>query len=37
MHVAVIGAGMAGLTCASRLVEAGHNVAVFDKGRLEPR
>ncbi|MEL7680992.1 FAD-dependent oxidoreductase [Citromicrobium bathyomarinum] len=33
MHVAVIGAGMAGLTCASRLVEAGHNVAVFDKGR----
>ena len=33
MHVAVIGAGMAGLTCASRLAEAGHHVAVFDKGR----
>lgn len=33
MQVAVIGAGMAGLTCASRLVEAGHTVSVFDKGR----
>ena len=33
MHVAIIGAGMAGLTCASRLADAGHRVAVFDKGR----
>jgi len=33
MQVAIIGAGMAGLTCASRLAEAGHDVAVFDKGR----
>ncbi len=30
---AVIGAGMAGLACAARLVEAGWRVASFDKGR----
>lgn len=33
MHVAVIGAGMAGLACASRLRDAGHRVSLFDKGR----
>ena len=31
--IAIIGAGMAGLACATRLVEAGHSVRVFDKGR----
>ncbi|MCR9279577.1 MAG: FAD-dependent oxidoreductase [Pseudomonadaceae bacterium] len=40
--VAVVGAGLSGLTCASQLVEAGHAVAVFDKsgdigGRLATR
>ena len=33
MHVAIIGAGMAGLACAMRLSEAGHAVSLFDKGR----
>jgi renalase len=33
MRVAVIGAGMAGLTCATHLAEGGAQVAVFDKGR----
>lgn len=32
-HTAVIGAGLAGLTCARALVDAGHSVVVFDKGR----
>jgi renalase len=32
-HIAVIGAGMAGLACAQSLREAGHRVSVFDKGR----
>lgn len=31
--IAVIGAGIAGLACARRLADAGHSVAVFDKGR----
>lgn len=31
--IAVIGAGMAGLTCARALSAAGHGVTVFDKGR----
>ena len=33
MKIAIIGAGMAGLTCATRLSAAGHEVSVFDKGR----
>ncbi len=32
-HVAIIGAGMAGITCARTLVQAGHRVTVFDKSR----
>lgn len=33
MTIAIIGAGMAGLTCAMRLREGGHAVTLFDKGR----
>lgn len=33
MRVAIIGAGMAGLSCARALVQAGFAVDVFDKGR----
>ncbi|MDH3500342.1 MAG: FAD-dependent oxidoreductase, partial [Acidimicrobiia bacterium] len=33
MRVAVIGAGMSGLTCARELEAAGASVSVFDKGR----
>ena len=33
MKTAIIGAGMAGLTCASRLQDAGMNVTVFEKSR----
>ena len=32
-HFAVIGAGMAGITCARTLAQAGHAVTVFDKSR----
>jgi renalase len=32
-HVAVIGAGIAGLACARRLLDAGATVAVFEKSR----
>ncbi|MEY3629741.1 MAG: hypothetical protein RLY91_1507, partial [Pseudomonadota bacterium] len=31
--IAVIGAGIAGLTCAARLKSLGHQVEVFEKGR----
>jgi len=34
MEVAIVGAGVAGLTCARRLVAAGHRVVLFDKGRF---
>ena len=30
-HIAIIGAGMAGVTCARTLVQAGHRVTVFEK------
>ncbi|WP_370521715.1 NAD(P)/FAD-dependent oxidoreductase [Novosphingobium sp. ERN07] len=33
LHVAIVGAGMAGLSCAAQLVRAGHRVSLFDKGR----
>jgi renalase len=32
-HIAVIGAGMAAITCARTLVQAGHQVTVFEKSR----
>lgn len=32
-HFAVIGAGMAGITCARTLMQAGHRVTVFEKSR----
>lgn len=32
-QTAIIGAGLAGLTCAQELASAGHAVTVFDKGR----
>jgi len=33
MSFAIIGAGMAGLACADMLKDAGHSIALFDKGR----
>lgn len=33
MHVAIVGAGIAGLSAGTALVAAGHEVALFDKGR----
>jgi len=33
MKVAIVGAGIAGLSCATRLRAGGHLVALFDKGR----
>lgn len=33
MRIAIIGAGMAGMSCALRLSRSGHEVALFDKGR----
>ncbi|GGD84959.1 FAD-dependent oxidoreductase [Tsuneonella deserti] len=33
MHIAIIGAGIAGLACADGLTAAGHSVALFDKAR----
>ena len=32
-HIAVIGAGIAGITCARTLAQAGHTVTVFEKSR----
>ena len=32
-NVAIVGAGLAGVTCARRLVQAGHAVRVFEKSR----
>lgn len=34
MRVIIIGSGMAGLTAATDLVDAGHDVVVLDKGRV---
>ncbi|MEO7160219.1 MAG: FAD-dependent oxidoreductase, partial [Polaromonas sp.] len=41
-HIAVVGAGIAGITCARTLVQAGHRVTVFEKsseagGRMSTR
>lgn len=41
-HIAVVGAGMAGVTCARTLVQAGHQVTLFEKstgagGRMASR
>lgn len=33
MQIGIIGAGMAGLSCATLLVQKGHDVVLFDKGR----
>jgi len=33
MRIGVVGAGMAGLTCAQKLTGQGHEVVLFDKGR----
>ncbi|MEC7622679.1 MAG: FAD-dependent oxidoreductase [Pseudomonadota bacterium] len=33
MQIAIVGAGMAGISCATRLAALGHEVALFDKGR----
>src|SRR4051812_28611384 len=32
-HIAVIGAGIAGIACARTLAQAGHRVSVFEKSR----
>jgi len=33
-HIAVIGAGIAGIACARTLIQAGHQVTVFEKSRV---
>jgi len=32
-RIAVVGAGIAGLACARKLIDAGHAVRVFEKSR----
>ena len=32
-HIAIIGVGMAGVTCARTLRQAGHHVTLFEKSR----
>jgi predicted NAD/FAD-dependent oxidoreductase len=32
-RIGIVGAGMAGLSCATLLAAAGHRVVLFDKGR----
>ncbi|MEI6484566.1 MAG: FAD-dependent oxidoreductase, partial [Betaproteobacteria bacterium] len=32
-NIAIVGAGMAAITCARTLVQAGHRVTVFEKSR----
>ena len=32
-HIAVVGAGIAGIACARTLMQAGHRVSVFEKSR----
>ena len=32
-HIAIVGAGIAGISCARTLVQAGHRVTVFEKSR----
>ena len=32
-HIAVVGAGIAVITCARTLIQAGHRVTVFEKSR----
>ena len=33
MNIGIVGAGLAGLSCAGRLAAAGHAVSLYDKGR----
>ena len=33
MNIAIVGAGMAGLSCAEQLAASGHEIRLFDKGR----
>lgn len=35
-EVAVVGGGISGMTCATRLAKQGYNVTVFDMGKGSP-